>query len=210
MAKMRRSANHDPARAAEIMAGPRLDHRGRTWHEWNDWDYDDWDKYYDEGSYGAEREPTPGPPQLEWREGPEHILPHVRDQIDEHNGRWAETRDENSLHNSFWPAVQQQTAIREHGETRYGLDVGDEGFDIGGWLWHYRLHRQTGPDADNPDHWEQIPSGNGIITSDALEDPGHAKVVAERELQKYIDHKEKSRPGIGDYDINKLMRDEGL
>lgn len=201
-----------PERIQEMLAGPRTNHRGQTWHEQNgNWSHQDWEEYYND--WTPDREPMPGPPRLEWRDGPGNLLPHVRDEIDDYNSSYADTDNENSFHNSFWPAASQSTAIREHGETRYGLDVGDEGFDPAGWGWHWRLHKQTGPDADNPEHWEKIRNSPELITSDVMDNPEHAKLMAERALQQHIDRQQQSRPGIGDYDqqdFNKMMRDEGL
>lgn len=188
-----------PERLKEMLAGPRIDERGQTWDDYNaGWTYEDWQQMY-------EGEPAPRA-KLEWREGPDHILPHVHKQIDQHNTRWTDLDDENSFHNSFWPKATQQTAIRQHGETRYGLDVGDEGFDIGGWLWHWRLHRQVGPDIDDPEHWEQLSSLPGAPTADTAYDPEHAKAHAEDALDRWIAEKAKSRPAIGDYDLDDIMR----
>ena len=47
-------------------------------------------------------------------------------------------------------------AIAHHGETRYGLEVRPDS-DATGWFWH--MHRQTGPDIDNPEHWEDMGTG---------------------------------------------------
>jgi hypothetical protein len=218
MAKFRRSSGRpgdeaypgrfgpmDPAQAAKILNGPRMDHRGQTWEDHNNgWSWEDWEDLYDR----RPDEPPVAPPGLEWR-GPEYTLPHVREQIDQHNEQWADYDDENSLHNSFWPKVSQQTAIRQHGETRYGLDIGDEGFDIGGWLWHWRLHRQTGPDVNNPEHWEQLSSLPGAPTADTAYDPEHAKAHAEQALDDWLKQQAKSRPAIGDYDLDEITRQHG-
>lgn len=204
-----------PERIQQMLNGPRLTHRGQDWYQENPGlTYEDAEQHrqewYDEDD--EQREPIPHSIKLDWREGPNNLLPHVRDEINDYNSRFANPESENSFHNSFWPAATQQTAIRQHGETRYGLDVGDEGFDLAGWLWHWRLHRQTGPDINNPEHWERIdvpredmPGGEPITY-----DPESAKVHAERALQRHIDRKQQSRPSIGDYDINQIMRDEGL
>jgi hypothetical protein len=209
MAKMRRSANLDPARAAEIIKGHRTDHLGRDW--WDDYGHlppehfldDDYDKS------GDLKEP-----ELDWHQGPEGMLPHVRAEYDERNANalaW-NTHDEHDLQHSFWPAASASTALRPHGEKRYGLEVGDGGWDIAGHLWYWRLHHQTGPDINDPDHWEQMdvhpddmPYGEQIAWS-----PDVARSHAEQALQNHIDRKQQSRPSIGDYDINQIMRDEGF
>jgi len=220
MAKMRRTAVVDPATAAEMMSGHRTDHRGRDW----------WDEYghlppedflqYDESGGGWGPQPTDQAPEAplkpleqEWRDGPDHVLPHVRNEIDERNHNWGRPYDdEHDLQHSFWPIASQSNAIRQHGETRYGLEVGDGGWDLAGHLWYWRLHNQTGPDIDDPEHWEQLdtpqedcPYGEQIAWS-----PDVARHHAEQALQRHIDRQQQSRPGIGDYDINQIMRDEGL
>jgi hypothetical protein len=47
-------------------------------------------------------------------------------------------------------------ALTHHGETRYGLEVRPDS-DAAGWFWH--MHRQTGPDIENPEHWENMGTG---------------------------------------------------
>ena len=201
-----------PERILEMLHGHRTTHRGNTWWEeyphatYEDSEEDRRDRH-DEGRDGP-FEPIPHSIELDWREGVDNLLPHVRDEIKQHYWRFAESDSETSFHNSFWPAASQQTAIRQHGETRYGLDVGDEGFDPSGWVWHWRLHRQVGPNIDDPEHWERIqvhpddmPHGEQIAW-----DPESAKVHAERALQRHIDRQGGSRPATGDYDLNDVMR----
>lgn len=44
------------------------------------------------------------------------------------------------------------TKLVNHGETRYALQAMDS---TDGWS-EWSLHRQVGPDIDDPDHWERI------------------------------------------------------
>lgn len=47
---------------------------------------------------------------------------------------------------------QSHTKLVNHGETRYGLQVHDT---KDGWA-EWSIHRQIGPDIDDPGHWERI------------------------------------------------------
>lgn len=131
---------------------------------------------------------------------------------------------------------QVHTRIVNHGETRYGLEVHDSS---DGWL-EWSLHRQTGPDINDPDHWERmgVPKGAHPYCScigdgdeehdlnfplggedgfagntdggpDADEGVQWAKADVERAFQNYTDSMG-GGAGLGDYDINDIMRGEGF
>jgi hypothetical protein len=134
---------------------------------------------------------------------------------------------------------QVHTKLVNHGETRYGLEVLDS---TDGWL-EWSLHRQHGPDIDDPDHWERmgVPAevhpycsciGNGTMDDgehdlnfplggedgfagytnggpDVNEGIERAKADAEEAFQNQVVGKAGGR-GLGDYDINDIMRGEGM
>ena len=191
-----RLANLDPDRAAELLSGHRTDHRGRNW--WDEYGHLPPDRFltHDMAMTGHAPEGPLKPLELEWRDGPDYVLPHVRREIDEINRNFGKPyRDEHDLQHSFWPIASQSNAIKHHGENRYGLEVGDGGWDIAGHLWYWRLHRQTGPDIGDPEHWEQIevphkdiPYGEQIAWS-----PDVARAHAEQALKLHIDRLEQER-----------------
>lgn len=55
-------------------------------------------------------------------------------------------------------AGQFRTKLVNHGETRYALQAMDA---TDGWS-EWSLHRQVGPDMDNPDHWERMGVPNEV------------------------------------------------
>ena len=190
--------------------------RGITWHQnYRDdgMEYDDWDP---EG-YGLDD--IPESIELDWRDGPDHVLPHVRRQINRYNANPRKpVRDEET----HWSPTTTSTAIRHHGETRYGLDVHELGhhFPVPGepgpdeeWPWYWRIHRQVGPDETNPEHWEEIPVPEEdrpmrYEVGQVAPSPEHAKTYAERALRHHLDRQGQSRPALGDYDIDDIMRGE--
>jgi hypothetical protein len=157
------------------------------------------------------------------------VLPHTRrslDHFDRHHGGGGSLDINN-------PKLFR-TKIINHGETRYAVEVHDT---TDGWS-EWALHEQVGPDIDDPDHWQRMgvpqqvhPFCNCLGESDEHDlnfppgvDDGYAgyadgsqddrsgvkagKAAAEEAFQNEIAGT--ARPGIGDYDINKIMRDEGF
>lgn len=87
-----------------------------------------------------------------WQHG--FAPPHVRDYID-----WCNER------NREWPELQLRhedvsTKLVDHGESRYALvvepDDADGLGDRAAFPFRWGIHRQVGPDADDPDHWERV------------------------------------------------------
>lgn len=174
----------------------------------------------------AEKRQPRGEPGDDWRKA---VLPHTErsmDHFDRRHGGGGSLPVEPG---------QFRTKFVNHGETRYALQAMDS---TDGWS-EWSLHRQVGPDINDPDHWERIGmppgvhqfchcAGDGGDEVDlsypaGVEDDlagytdgshgdrtgmGAARAEAERAFERYISSR--GRPGIGDYDINQIMRDEGF
>lgn len=121
---------------------------------------------------------------------------------------------------------QFNTKIVHHGESRYGLQALDS---TDGWS-EWSLHRQTGPDSGDPDHWERMGTPDGRLLRQFCDcvgdtDEQHDLLlplggesgmagytgrvgVAKREAEEAFRDKVVGRGrGLGDYgDINELMR----
>ena len=154
-------------------------------------------------------------------------LPHTARDIEHWNGNHAAAF--NSIDDDW-----VSSALVNHGETRYGLEVMPDA-DHSGWFW--KTHRQVGPDSSDPDHWEDMGTGSlpscGICdlnepyqpASDLVDEryygyvpePSEEGVSEQGEMAARRAAEEGFRReiatgghGLGDYDINDIMRGEGM
>ena len=126
---------------------------------------------------------------------------------------------------------QFRTKLVNHGETRYGLQVMDS---TDGWS-EWSLHKQVGPDMNDPDHWERIgvppevhqfchcigeeddeadlsyPAGvedglAGYVSGQPGDWKGTRGAKAAAE-EAFQKHVVGDGPNIGDYDLDSFMRD---
>jgi hypothetical protein len=159
-------------------------------------------------------------PGLDWQHG--LVLPHTKEFYDH---RRQEVIDDNDGYSNpdNYDATKGSIAFANHGEQRYGLEVMPfiPWLDSDPGLHTWYIQKQNGPDADNPDHWgyhfhlmRQHGHGSkdpsGALYTGSGRSREEAMAGAEENLQKHIDHLNSKNPGLGDYDINDIMRDQGF
>lgn len=157
-------------------------------------------------------------------------LPHTRRSIKHFNRHHG---GPNSL-----PVEEPQfhTRLVNHGETRYGLEVMNS---ADGWL-EWSIHRQDGPDINDPDHWERMETPKGVhpfcgcigetdeehdlnfplgeeegfagLTNGGADDEEGIQLAKADVERAFKDYTDGLGHGLGGdgYDINQIMRDEGF
>lgn len=85
-----------------------------------------------------------GPPKVDWRHG--WVLPHRAAEIEHFNS-------EHDVGDNPITAAEYSTGIVHHGEQRYAIEVSASS---DGDLWNWSIHKQVGPNANNPEHWKHM------------------------------------------------------
>jgi hypothetical protein len=165
------------------------------------------------------------PPKVDWRHG--WTLPGRAAEIEHFNADHVESGDPANMVDPN----EYSTGILHHGEQRYAIEVAPSA-DYDDWSWS--IHKQVGPDENNPDHWKHmggIPLGCFCGWGDndfkgknderffGYEQPDeddyadkyptgreNAMIAGEDAFQ---DHIGAAGSGLGGYDLGDVVRDHG-